>query len=427
MRRVYTLGTIIYALLVLALAATNGTLMALMLPFLIYLGIGFFFSPGKVEISVSRELSAERAYPGDAIQIRLTVSNLGSSVELLKIEDQIPEGLIVVEGENSLLSKLSSGESVELTYAVSGPRGFYHFRGVQISSSDTLQVRLKTARLETDERLFIQPEPMRLNRLEIRPRRTRVYSGYIPARTGGSGVEFFGVREYQQGDPLRWVNWRASARHHQKFFINEFEQERVADVGLILDTRQRSEIVAESGESLFEFSVQAASALAETFLKDGNRVGLLMYGTLLDWTLPDYGKVQRERIMQRLATVRPGESLVFDDLQNLPTRLLPSKSQIVFISPLHESDLPVLIGLRARGYAVMVISPNPIVFELTYFSDVDKNTQMAAHLAGLERMLMISKLQQAGIQILDWHIETPLDQAVTAALSHPAALISLAL
>jgi uncharacterized protein (DUF58 family) len=425
MRRVFVLGVVIYILLVLALSGTNGTLLALMLPFMVYLGIGFFFSPGKLNIKVSREISRDRVYPGDEIQIRLTVTNQGSKLDLVNIEDQIPEGLEIIEGDSSLLSALSPGESIELGYTVTGPRGFYHFRQIEITTSDTLQVRTRSAMLETDERLFIQPDPMRMGRLEIRPRRTRVYAGHIPARIGGSGVEFFGVREYQQGDPLRWINWRASARHHQKYFINEFEQERVADVGIILDTRQRSEIVAESGESLFEFSVQAASALAESFLKDGNRVGLLMYGTLLDWTLPDYGKIQRERILQRLATAQPGESLVFGELENLPTRLLPPKSQIVFISPLQESDLPVLIRLRARGYAVMLISPNPIVFELKYTAETSTNLQMATRLAGMERLLMINKLQQAGIQVLDWHIDTPLDQAVSVALSRPATLIAL--
>jgi len=238
-------------------------------------------------------------------------------------------------------------------------------------------------------------------------------------------VEFFGVREYQQGDPLRWINWRASARQYQAFFINEFEQERVADVGMILDTRQRSEIVAESGASLFEFGVQATAALADSFLRDGNRVGLLLYGTLLDWTLPDYGKIQRERILQRLAQARPGESLVFGELENLPTRLLPPKSQIVFVSPLHSSDLAVLVGLRARGYAVMVVSPNPIAFELKYLPAPDQDTRLASRLAGIERLLMINKLRQAGIQVLDWRIDAPLDQAIPAAMSRPAPLLAI--
>jgi uncharacterized protein (DUF58 family) len=425
MRRVFVLGAVIYILLVLALAGTNGTLLALMLPFMVYLGFGFFFSPGKFELDINRELSRERAYPGDEIEIFIKITNRGSNLELLKIEDQIPNGLKIIDGENSLLISLSPQESTSLQYTVSGPRGFYHFRYTEISASDSLQVRSKTTKLETDERLFIQPEHLRLGHLQIRPRRTRVYAGHIPAHTGGSGVEFFGVREYQHGDPLRWINWRASARNIQKFFINEFEQERVADVGIILDTRQRSQILLENGASLFEFSVQAASAIADSFLKDGNRVGLLMYGTLLDWTLPDYGKLQQERILQRLATAQPGESLVFGELENLPTRLLPPKSQIVFISPLLKNDLPVLIGLRARGYAVMVISPNPIAFEQVYLSETHKDIQTAVRLAGLERSLMIKRLQQAGIQVLDWHTSVPLDQALVNRLNRPAPLISL--
>jgi uncharacterized protein (DUF58 family) len=424
MRRVFIIGGVIYILLVLALAVTNGTLLALMLPFMTYLGIGLFFNPGKLEFSAIRELSRDRVLPGEEIHLRLTITNHGSTVELIQIVDRIPEGLRIIHGDTHLLTSLKPEETAELEYSVTGPRGFYHFRGIDIQASDILQIRTKSSTIKTDHRLFIQPESIPMGRLEIRPRRTRVYAGFIPARIGGPGVEFFGVREYQQGDPLRWVNWRASARQHQHFYINEFEQERVSDVGVILDTRERSEIMTDGGASLFEFSVQATAALSEAFLKDGNRVGLLLYGTLLDWTLPDYGKIQRERIMQRLSRAQPGESLVFGELENLPTRLLPPKSQIVYISPLQESDVPVLVGLRARGYSVMVISPNPIAFELKYIPVKDKDIRLAARVAGLERLLTIKKLQQAGIQVLDWHIDLPFDQAVSAALSHPGPVLA---
>jgi uncharacterized protein (DUF58 family) len=427
MNRVFFLGIVIYVLLVLALAGTNGILLAMMLPFMVYLGVGFFFSPDQLNLDINRQLSRERSLPGEEIIMRVTITNLGPNIELMNIEDQLPEGLQVIDGNTSLLTQLSSGKSITLNYKITGSRGLYHFGKVKITASDNLIVRTKTTVLITDEQLFIQPKPLRLGRLDIRPRRTRVYAGHIPARIGGSGVEFFGVREYQQGDPLRWINWRASARLSQKFFINEFEQERVADVGIILDTRLRSQIVADNGETLFEFSVQAASALAETFIKDGNRVGLLLYGTLLDWTFPDYGKIQRERILKRLSIVQPGESLVFDELDNLPKNLLPHNSQIVFISPLHESDLKVLIGLRARGYAVMVISPNPIRFEQTRLQKPIENIVTASRLAELERILMLKKLQQAGIQILNWNTAVELDQAIAAALSHRTHLLQFSI
>ncbi len=110
--------------------------------------------------------------------------------------------------------------------------------------------------------LMVVPEVIKLRRITIRPRRTRIYAGTIPACQGGSGVEFFGVREYQPGDSTRWINGRATARHPEALFVNEFEQERVTDVGIILDARRQSDVHTAHG-ALFEHAVQAAAALAD--------------------------------------------------------------------------------------------------------------------------------------------------------------------
>ena len=59
-------------------------------------------------------------------------------------------------------------------------------------------------------------------------------------------MSFWGVREYQMGDSLRHINWKIAARRMiaarqaQELFTNEFEQERIADVGLILDARDQT-------------------------------------------------------------------------------------------------------------------------------------------------------------------------------------------
>jgi uncharacterized protein (DUF58 family) len=86
-------------------------------------------------------------------------------------------------------------------------------------------------------------------------------------------------------------------------------------VGIVLDGRQRANEFAR-GHSLFEYSVQASAALSDALLAQGNRVGLLVYARILRWTIPGYGKVQRERILYSLAHARPGGSEVFADLAN---------------------------------------------------------------------------------------------------------------
>lgn len=396
----------------------SGVVLVLALPLLLFLGTGLLFGSQEIDIKIERQLSAERVLPGVPVNVSLRLHNLGKRLESLVITDQLPEGLELISGTTSLLTTLDSGESVELTYTISAKRGFYRFRQIAIVSSDHLGVITKSTLLPAEGRIFVQPEVQRIGRVAIRPRRTRVYAGFIPARRGGPGVEFFGVREYQQGDPQRWINWRASARHQKSLFINQFEQERVADIGIILDTRRRSEVRVDDGQSLFECGVQAAASLADSFLLDGNRVGLLLYGRQLDWTMPGYGKVQRERILQGLARAKLGESMVFGKLENLPERLFPNNAQLVLISPLHSDDLPVLVHLRARGYALLVISPDPIRYELAGLDLADEVTVQAARLARLERALSLHKLRQSGIQVLDWDVELPLDAAIHVSLDN---------
>src|SRR5258706_15919748 len=110
----------------------------------------------------------------------------------------------------------------------------------------------REVKIEGKAKFLIFPPVTRLRHVAIRPQRTRVYAGTIPARVGGSGTEFFGVREYHPGDPPRAINWRASAHQEDILYANEFQQERVGDVGIILDGRLRMNEFAH-GHSLFEY------------------------------------------------------------------------------------------------------------------------------------------------------------------------------
>ena len=89
-----------------------------------------------------------------------------------------------------------------------------------------------------------------------------MYAGTIPARVGGTGTEFFGVREYQFGDSPRTINWRVSARHAENLYSNEYQQERVADVGIVLDARASTNLF-HANKSIFEHKVTAAAALSD--------------------------------------------------------------------------------------------------------------------------------------------------------------------
>ncbi|MEW5938863.1 MAG: DUF58 domain-containing protein [Chloroflexota bacterium] len=426
MSRSLLLGVLSLFLLILGLATLHGELLALTIPLALYLLAGFWRAPQIVELDAQRHLSAERVSPNQTVAVTLTIVNRGEALDEVLVEDVLPEGLRVMDGSNRHLARLGRGETATWTYTVTGPRGYYAFPSLRVEARDGLGLIQRNREFAPPGQLLILPQALKLKHVAIRPRRTRVYAGTIPARVGGPGVDFFGVREYQPGDSPRRINWRVSARHGgeegrdvpwQRLYANEFEQERVADVGIVLDGRDRTNRFG-GGRSLFEHSVLAAATLADAFLTQGNRVGLLVYGQYLHWTVPGYGKRQREKIMHALAEARSGGSDIFANLGHLPTRLFPVNSQIVVVSPLAEDDLNVLVQLRARGYQVMAVSPNPAAFELSFLPKRAEVSQ-AARVVQLERDLLLRKLNRAGVQLLDWDVSVPFDKAVRQSLGRP--------
>lgn len=423
MKRLLSLSVVIYALLILGLSTLHGRIMILALPLILYLAAAFLHWPGEVYLTASRSFSADRVPQGTPVLVKLSITNEGAPLENVLLEDLVPRGLEVLDGNWRTWAALESGETVTLEYTLRGQRGFYRFRGLRATASEHLGLFSRQVGLPLPGQVFVLPRVHKLSQVAIRPQRTRVFAGSIPARKGGPGVDFYGVREYQPGDPLRWINQRVSARHEQAIFVNEFEQERAADVGLILDTRRAANLYADQS-SLLEYSIEATATLADAFLKRGNRVGLFIYGGFIDWTFPGYGKVQRERILQALSRARLQESQVFENLYYLPTRLFPIRSQLVLVSPLRGADLEDLAALRARGYQLLIISPDPIAFEAGVLRKSQnlvlgesQDVALAVRIARLEREHLFCRLRQVGVRIFQWQVDTPFHHSARYALS----------
>ncbi len=406
--RIRLLAVLLFGLLLTGLAAREGYLFALAFPLAVYLIAAIYWGPDELQLTTRRTVNKDCVSPTCPVVVTLSITNEGHAIDEMLVQDEIPKGLTLVDGFPHAIISLRPGETRQLSYSLSGERGNFVLSQVTASACDFFGLYGQEATLSAPAQLLVLPELKRLRRVMIRPRRTHDYIGPIPARQGGSGVDFFSVREYQLGDPLRWINWKVAARHEQTLFTNEFEQERIADVGLILDARSQSDI-ARGGESLFEYSVSATASLADAFLSDGNRVGLLIYGRGQEKTFPGYGKVQRERILRALAKAQTSDNLALQSLNYLPTRFFPAHSQIVLVSPLADADLPVLYRLRARGYSLLVISPNPVLYETGMYLESDE-VDMASRLANLERALVLHQLQRAGIHTVDWDVSQAFDQ-----------------
>jgi uncharacterized protein (DUF58 family) len=268
-------------LLLSGLVLNNEFLLAMALPYMFITLLPLWRNPPQPDWKAERKLEPGHLGGGQPCPIRVTLTNTGEDLEEVLLTDSLPGG-VEVEGLPEYSGEFKSGQIETLSYTVRGVRGKYEFPGVSVMEGDLLGLRRKEEFLPCPGTLAVLPAVERLEKIKIFPRRTRVFAGVIRSRESGAGVEFFGTRPYVTGDPLRHLNWKAGARW-DLLVTNLFEQERIADVGIILDARSIAEIKTDK-DSLFEHSVRAAASLAQYFLGDGNRVGLLVYGNYIQWT-----------------------------------------------------------------------------------------------------------------------------------------------
>jgi uncharacterized protein (DUF58 family) len=408
---VITIGLIVVGIIV-----RDGRMLALAFPFLLYTAALFFLqSPTQHSLEITRRLDIERLEEGEVIHVVLTMVNRGEPIPRFGLAERIPEGVEVIDGETRSLCSLGEGGRVVLSYTLRPPRGVYTLPGLEITTWKRLALAPQSTFLAHEDRFIVLPRVEVLEEIEIRPRRTRAYAGIVRANRGGSGLDFFGCRSYSSGDDIRRINWRTYAKRGE-LVIDEYEQERIADVSILLDARELAHTrVGE--EETFTYAVRAAASMASHFLSQGNSVSLLIYGDYLNWTYPGYGKVQRERILDALARAKTGTKEVFEDLRFVPTRLFPPQSQIILISPLYgEDDVEVLGILRTRGYQIILIVPNLLPLELRS-STPSEDLDLARRIIQCRRTLLLTTLTRIGVEVIDWDVAEPLSYPVGWGLS----------
>jgi uncharacterized protein (DUF58 family) len=404
---------LIFSIIILGLASLQSAVLILAIPLITYLVAAIFQRPEAVLFTVRREFTPDSAPQGTPITVKLTINSDGAEIDELAVEDVLPGGARLIDGKATSVSFLPTHGEVELEYTIEAQRGEYVVYEALIHARDYSGLFEESLMFRASPRLVIHPRYPKLDRIKIRPPQTRGFAGPIESRQGGSGIGFWGVREYQPYDPRRQINWKRTARSERELYTNLFEQERVADVGLILDSRERTNVTSHE-DSLFEHAVRATAALAENFLDDGNRVSLLVYGAGIGRVYPGYGRVQQKRILGELAKAAPGMNYALENLTHLPTRLFPAKSQIVLISSLVPRDIPTIIRMRAYGYAVMIISPDPVAYEAALYRD---SSSPAYRIAASERSFMLRQMRQRGVQIVNWQVTEPLETIIREALA----------
>lgn len=383
--------------------------LVLLLPLasLFFFARNLFFPGETVDIEVTREVSPTRILVGETATVKLRFFNKGSRrIDLIEAHDRLAAEVETIKGTNHLLLSLDPAEEVTSTYEILCPkRGRYDIGPTTVRSMGPLKLYFDERNAFEAQPLYVIPEIQRLRPTDLRARQTGPWPGIFHSRRTGGGREFYGLRDYVRGDPLKMVNWKASARTGSLITV-EHESERSTDIIIILDAGKGSHLRMHS-TTLLEYCIGATGSLASLLLRLGNRVGLITQGRLRFLLPRDFGKRHYQRILNQLASVEAGES-PHPIGYGLPM-VFPTRPEIVLISPLMDPDMPEDIGnLRADGYNVIVISPS-----FSEHPQLEKNVEdrIAHQIITLERRNIIDETRRYAA-VVDWDPRIPLRTAM---------------
>ncbi|MFD0483036.1 DUF58 domain-containing protein [Kineococcus sp. GCM10028916] len=264
-------------------------------------------------------------------------------------------------------------------------------------------------------RLRVLPPFTSRKHLPSRLARLRELDGRSAVQHRGQGTEFDSLREYVDGDDVRSIDWRASARR-QAVVVRTWRPERDRRVLLVLDTSRTSAARLDAGGSLsgevsvrLDAQIEAALLTAALAARAGDRVDLVAHdrrvrarvrgGTRGD-LLPS--------LVEALAPLEP--SLVEADWDAVATEVRTTarqRSLVVLLTALDSSVLDsgllgVLEQLATRHTVVLAAVDDPALAQLARGrSDAEAvYTAAAAEAATAERDRTARLLTRLGVEVV---------------------------
>jgi uncharacterized protein (DUF58 family) len=305
----------------------------------------------------------ETAVAGETVVATLEITNLDRWPKPhLLVADRLPPWVVNEEEVAGFPVSLDASGTGIVSYRLRPEkRGAFSLGPVEVTASDPLGIFQFKSELPVTSSLIVYPSPAALPWFFLPGGNPFGASPLHSAEMRGEGSEFYGIREYQPGDPLRRVHWRSSARMG-RLAVVEYEHDVSVDVTILLDTRKGSEI-GHGIETTLEYGVTIAASIAHLAASNNDIVRLVAPG-YSEWHEPGLrGLEARQIAMEALARVQADQPISMADTLNSHAGVFRRDAFVAVITSVWSDDLLAAIaGLTDRGTKVAAVFVDPASF-----------------------------------------------------------------
>lgn len=324
------------------------------------------------DIIIERKI-AHNLPVGSWSSVKLTIHNKSNRSYKLKIYDLHPSSFTTKY--LPLAVQLQQKRYIQLRYKIlSRTRGDFDFEGIEVIVLSRFSLWQRQRKYSLRETVKVYPNfsevskyallatDNQLSRLGIRQRQRR-----------GQGLEFHQLREYNEGDSIRQIDWNATSRY-RKLISREYQDERDQRIVFLVDCGRRMR-AEDDGINHFDQSLNSLLLLSYVALRQGDSVSIMAFGG-------QRRKVGSQKGVGNINTI-------LNQIYDLQTTL--------DVSDYVEIARELLVAQRKRSLVII----------LTNARDEDQeNLNMAVRLLRTRHLVLVANLRE---EILDNTLSKPVD------------------
>jgi Protein of unknown function DUF58 len=339
------------------------------------------------KIDYERQFDRTECYAGDEVELIERISNrkplpvpwlrleaiMSSNFHFMgQVEMGIDKGKLL-QNHTSLFSLMPYTEITRRHQVHCLKRGYYFFNSATMTSGDILGLTKDHQQLYIKCRITVYPRPISIEEI---PLPSSKWLGDLIVRRWIVEDPFFihGVREYQAGDPMNSIHWKATARSG-KLQVNQraFTADHKLMILLNIDDSPNMWDAVTNPEKIEQGIVYAAS-IAEYVTKQGIPTGFASNGRVIGGRLRtpvhipcQIGLSHLRTLMDSLAKLELWRSIPFEELlRQVVDSAETSTDCLILTCHMNEKIEREIKRIRSLGHTIDIMwlqDQNPIVSE----------------------------------------------------------------
>jgi len=290
--------------------------------------------------------------------VELTLENPHGMELRLAVFDHPPPGC-EIEGLPTRL-RLPPRSTGRLTYQLRpGLRGDLGFAPGQVLLASRLGLWERRLRLGAEQEVRVLPNFRPVAHYALLGVDDRLgQMGIRLARRRGAGLEFRELRDWREGDSMRQIDWKATARR-RVLISRDYQDERNQQVVLLVDCGRRMRAV-DGDLTHFDHALNAVLLLAYAAVHHGDAVGLATFSGEPRWLPPTQGTVAMNAVLGAVydlpTSAEPPDYLA---AARRLVALQRRRALVVVLSNLRDEDaseLATALGMLSQRHLVLLAS-----------------------------------------------------------------------